>query len=336
MTTIVELNGLAVDCVIGDLPDERTREQRLVVDVALEGDFARASSSDDLADTVDYAALAHRIESALRSAKCRLVERAAAIVADACLVDARVERVTVRVTKPGCVENLASASVKVVASRPMSSRAAWAATSPAQLAIVANGETPSGPALEMMLSAKHVVACDGALARARACGRDPDFVVGDGDSLSAADRAALGGKFVRIPNQDDNDLAKAFRFARERFPDATRIVIVGAGGAREDHLIGNVFRLPDFAREVADVSMATNCGLFEVVLSRREFACAPGSPVSVFAPNPTTTVSSEGLEWPLDGVDLSRLPTGTLNRASADHFTLQSSSPIIVYRPWHW
>ena len=68
MTVAVELNGLAVDCVIGDLPDEREREQRLVVDVELQGDFARSAETDDLADTVDYAALALSIRAALRAA----------------------------------------------------------------------------------------------------------------------------------------------------------------------------------------------------------------------------------------------------------------------------
>ena len=118
MTATVELNGLAVDCVIGDLPDERGREQRLLVDVSLEGDFARAAETDDLADTVDYAALSLRIRASLKTAKCRLVERAAAVVAETCLAaDARVERVVVRVVKSGCVEGLASASVRLSADR---------------------------------------------------------------------------------------------------------------------------------------------------------------------------------------------------------------------------
>ena len=118
MTVAVELNGLAVDCVIGDLPDEREREQRLVVDVALQGDFARSAETDDLADTVDYAALARSIRAALRAAKCRLVERAAAVVAETCFAaDGRVERAEVRVAKSGCVEGLASAAVSVAATR---------------------------------------------------------------------------------------------------------------------------------------------------------------------------------------------------------------------------
>lgn len=105
----LELNGIAVDCVIGDRPDEREREQRLAVDVSMEVDD-KAATSDELADTVDYAALTDRIRIALVSAKCKMIERAAKVVCDVCLSDPKVMAASVRVTKSGAVEHLASAS----------------------------------------------------------------------------------------------------------------------------------------------------------------------------------------------------------------------------------
>lgn len=105
----LELNGLEVVCVIGERPDERTRLQRLRVDVALEiPDLA--AETDELADTVDYAALTERIRQALVAAKCRMIERAAKVVAEVCLTDSRVRAVTVRVTKSGAIPHLESAS----------------------------------------------------------------------------------------------------------------------------------------------------------------------------------------------------------------------------------
>ena len=106
----LELNGLAVDCVIGDLPEERLRSQRLKVDVALEL-AADAATTDALADTVDYAALADRIRAALIAARCRMIERAAAVVRDVCLGDSKVRSVRVRVEKPSVVPGLDSAAV---------------------------------------------------------------------------------------------------------------------------------------------------------------------------------------------------------------------------------
>ena len=105
----LELNGIDVDCVIGERPDERMRLQRLGVDVSLEIPDT-AAETDDLADTVDYAALAESIRAALVAAKCRMIERAARVAWDVCRADRRVRSATVRVTKAGAVAHLESAT----------------------------------------------------------------------------------------------------------------------------------------------------------------------------------------------------------------------------------
>jgi len=94
------LENLTVSCIIGELPDERTREQTLRLDVRLSCDLSRVCASDDLADTVDYAALAQAIRDRLRAARCRMIEHAARQVADLCLADPRVRAVSVTLRKP--------------------------------------------------------------------------------------------------------------------------------------------------------------------------------------------------------------------------------------------
>ena len=105
----LKLNGISVDCVIGERPDERDRLQRLDVDIELEIPD-RAAETDELADTVDYAALAEKVRSALVAAKCRMIERAAKVACDVCLADEKVRSATVTVTKAGAIPGLASAS----------------------------------------------------------------------------------------------------------------------------------------------------------------------------------------------------------------------------------
>lgn len=201
-------------------------------------------------------------------------------------------------------------------------------------AILADGAPPTHPAARAAFdAASRLVCCDGAYRKARALGRLPDLVVGDGDSLSAADRAALGERFVLIAEQETNDLDKAFRTAVARFGGAG-IVILGAGGLREDHFLGNVFRLPGFARAAPDVAMVTDAGTFTVVTGARRYACRPGEAVSVFAPDPAARATSEGLEWPLAGVSLAELWRGTLNRTTGTSFRLACDRPLLVYRPF--
>lgn len=201
-------------------------------------------------------------------------------------------------------------------------------------AILADGAPPTHPAARAAFdAASRLVCCDGAYRKARALGRLPDLVVGDGDSLSAADRAALGERFVSIAEQETNDLDKAFRTAVARFGGAG-IVILGAGGLREDHFLGNVFRLPGFARAAPDVAMVTDAGTFTVVTGARRYACRPGEAVSVFAPDPAARATSEGLEWPLAGASLAELWRGTLNRTTGTSFRLACDRPLLVYRPF--
>ena len=110
----LELNGIDVECIIGERPDERTRTQRLRVDVVLTiGD--RASETDELSDTVDYAALTESIRTALVAAKCRMIERAAKVVLDLCLEDVKVSAVKVRVEKSGAIPHLESAAAIIEA-----------------------------------------------------------------------------------------------------------------------------------------------------------------------------------------------------------------------------
>lgn len=105
----LELNGIDVDCIIGDLPEERVRTQRLRVDVRLSIP-GRSAQSDCLGDTVDYAVLTERIRNALAAAECRMIERAAKVAHDVCMREPNAVAATVKVTKAGSVPHLASAT----------------------------------------------------------------------------------------------------------------------------------------------------------------------------------------------------------------------------------
>ena len=148
--------------------------------------------------------------------------------------------------------------------------------------ILANGAPPTHPVpLRLFREADRLIACDGAWRKVLDLGRTPDAVVGDGDSLGADGREALaqrGIPFIGEEEQETNDLCKAFRHAVATGAEGDAVVILGATGRREDHALGNIFHLLDFAAEVprnggegADrlpvrVSMVTDSGTFEPVL----------------------------------------------------------------------
>ena len=159
-------------------------------------------------------------------------------------------------------------------------------------------------------------------------------MVGDGDSLAAADRTALGARLVLDAEQDTNDLCKAFRFVLSLPRDgALSVTFLGTTGRREDHALANIFHLLDFTEQLPDTAILTDAGTFTVMRGEQTFPCHPGDAVSVFAPLPDTRVTSCGLAWPLDGVDLTPLWRGTLNRTTSTAFTLRTNRPILLYRP---
>lgn len=201
--------------------------------------------------------------------------------------------------------------------------------------ILANGDFPSHQVpLGILASAERVVCCDGAAVRLVGFGREPDFVVGDLDSLPRDLLARLGDRAIRVSGQDDNDLAKAFRFCAGK--GWTKLAILGATGAREDHSLGNIGHLADFARLAPEIEMVTDHGIFTPVMdgkAARRFSAFPGQQVSIFAAGAETLVTTAGLHWPLARSPLPRLWSGTLNSCDGDSFEVAcEGAPALVYR----
>lgn len=94
----ITLTGLTATGFHGVFPDERRDGQPFVVDVVLE--LPIETSTDDLADTVDYGAVASAVESVVTGEPHDLIETVAGEIAKRCLEHGRVERVTVTVHKP--------------------------------------------------------------------------------------------------------------------------------------------------------------------------------------------------------------------------------------------
>jgi dihydroneopterin aldolase len=96
----IRLSGLRVFAHHGVLAHEKDLGQVLVVDLDVAIDLAPAAASDDLADTLDYGALAAAAAALVGSTSHDLLEAVAGDLAELVMRDARVSAVTVTVTKP--------------------------------------------------------------------------------------------------------------------------------------------------------------------------------------------------------------------------------------------
>lgn len=96
----VHVSGLRVQAHHGVLPTERRDGQEFVVDAVVDVSSPDAASSDDLADTLDYAELAGLLAVAAGDPPVNLLETLVERLLDACLADPRVVEARVTVTKP--------------------------------------------------------------------------------------------------------------------------------------------------------------------------------------------------------------------------------------------
>lgn len=117
MADRIELRGLRVRGHHGVFDHEKRDGQDFLVDVTVWMDLAAAAASDDLADTLDYGALAQTAADIVAGPPRDLIETVAAEIADAVLADPRVGEVEVTVHKPSAPIPLTFADVAVVARR---------------------------------------------------------------------------------------------------------------------------------------------------------------------------------------------------------------------------
>lgn len=210
--------------------------------------------------------------------------------------------------------------------------------------IVGNGQFPKKEyPLYLLESADYVVCCDGALDtylrhfRGRNL-RRPDVVVGDMDSLSKKTAERFRDIAVKIDEQETNDQSKAFHYILEHFPDVDTIHILGATGKREDHTIGNLSLLMEYAREMrrqdcgrtVSVDIVSDWSTAFAITDTCTLDVGEGRSVSIICPDNSLNIKSEGLVWPTDNVVFDNLWQTTLNRASADRISLTFSHPSIA------
>ncbi len=100
MTDTVAIRDLRVDAVIGVYDWEREIEQTLTFAVEMPADVAKAAATDDVADTLDYSAVAQTVKAVVTQGEFQLIETAAERVAERLIAGYALAWVRVEVVKP--------------------------------------------------------------------------------------------------------------------------------------------------------------------------------------------------------------------------------------------
>ena len=174
---------------------------------------------------------------------------------------------------------------------------------------------------EALALAPRIVAADGGAVAALDAGFVPEAVYGDLDSLSEGDRARIPPERIHaIPEQMTTDFDKALRHVR-----APIVLAVGFTGARIDHEL-SVYHGLVARSEARCIVMGATDIVFHVP-PEIALDLPGGTRVSLF-PMARVTGRSEGLDWPLGGLEFHpAMRIGTSNRASGGPVRIAPDGP---------
>jgi FolB domain-containing protein len=107
------ISDLVARGIIGLNDWEREKPQEILINIILFGDLRRAGKSDDIKDSVNYRTVAKKVMRHAETAQRLTVEALAADLARLCLEEPGLQKVRVRVEKPGAVRFSRSVGVEI-------------------------------------------------------------------------------------------------------------------------------------------------------------------------------------------------------------------------------
>ncbi|MBR4167037.1 MAG: thiamine diphosphokinase [Bacteroidales bacterium] len=218
--------------------------------------------------------------------------------------------------------------------------------------IIGGGEFPRKEyPRELIRRADRIVCCDGnalkAFLRNRAGifgndAREPDAVVGDMDSMTKGLAERYSHMMVKVEEQDDNDQTKALHFVLANYPEVDTVHFIAATGKREDHTVGNLGLLMEYARPSTGpltssgtgrsvaLDMVSDYSTAFTITGSCELYLGKGRRISIFSPDNSLRIKSKGLEWPVDNVVFDNWWQATLNRTCEDSVSLELNHDSLV------
>ena len=195
--------------------------------------------------------------------------------------------------------------------------------------ILVNGQYPSHPtALNKLHAAGTIICTDGSANKLLENGLTPNVIIGDMDSTTV-DQNSFKGLYVKIIDQDNTDLDKAFEWCK--LNSLSRLTVLGASQLREDHTIGNLMLLANYSDEL-DINFVTDYFTITCHHGKRSFTSFKQQLVSIVPVEDIQSITMEGLGFPLIDEPFPLSSRGISNRATGHQFIITSAGKIWVFR----
>jgi len=210
-----------------------------------------------------------------------------------------------------------------------------------RVVVIANGDWDNEWSKTELSGEIDVLICaDGGGNLALASGRTPDVIVGDLDSLTKDNLEKCQNsntKIKKYPAQkNQTDLELALEYAQEYLESYGKqedeIILLGAGGKRLDHLLGNIALLIAYAEAGRRIIMKDKTSQAYVMLpGREELKGNKGQEISLLALSEEAVVSSQGLFYEMARlILLQKSPRGISNIFTGTEAELEIHQGIVL------
>lgn len=112
-TDTIFLEDLRIETIVGIWEWERKIRQTVSIDLELGADVRKAAETDTIEGTVNYKAIAKRVQQFVADSEFQLVETMAEKVAGIILDEFEIPWVQIRVSKPGAIRNAKNVGVRI-------------------------------------------------------------------------------------------------------------------------------------------------------------------------------------------------------------------------------
>jgi len=197
--------------------------------------------------------------------------------------------------------------------------------------IIANGDSPKRGIIKYLQKngIDTIIAADGGANSLYKLEIVPKYIIGDFDSIRPKVKEYFSDKseIIKIERQDDTDVEKALKFAIEKGYET--VYLLGGTGNRMDHSICNLGIVLKFYSRIRIIMLHGKTILhpYSKDVTLNTF---PNETISLYAFNDKTTITSEGLKYPLENVTLRFGENeSTSNVATGNNVNLKINDGII-------
>ena len=198
-----------------------------------------------------------------------------------------------------------------------------------KIILILNGNLLIKKNLKKILKNYNSIICtDGGANKIINLGIEPNYILGDMDSIDKKNLKKYSQNIIKLKNQDYNDFHKTLLWAKEQ--NIKKIDIIGIDGKRLDHTIGN-FSIILECISFIDITIFTDYGNIYTINKEKTFKNCYKKNISLFNPIPQNKITTYGLEYELNDFSLKEIYRGTLNTAINDEITVKTKNKLLIF-----